>query len=383
MNSNWFLRSEHAIISPKQDLVFLHGGAYWLVPIMAVMILWPASVPVLFWFWALCFDGPHLWATLSRTYIDLESWRSKRTLYLGSLIIIILPVLIYYIGLALNQPSVFFLFLSFAMLWAYHHIVRQHYGFLSLYDRKSNSDPNTHRLSKRYLYLGLWLPYLHLGLNHPVNIKLFGLQALHQSIVLHQLIFWLPITLSALIIAHVAWLAYRHQQGRNARVFLLHCLLSHSLILYVFSRFEPVIGQSRNDAQYFMGITLLLTLFHNVQYLAFVWQYNRRVYGVNPKDSSNPAKATMARLLNQNFLMFFLCALVFSSVYVYFEWAMNDYPNWRGQYHMNTTSWSYIALSLWWGLSMHHYYLDQKIWRPSRSNRLASTLSQLNEAKLS
>jgi len=34
-----------------------------------------------------------------------------------------------------------------------------------------------------------------------------------------------------------------------------------------------------------------------------------------------------------------------------------------------------IAFCLWWGMLMHHYYLDQRIWRPSATPELRRVLA--------
>ena len=47
-------------------LMYLHFG-------MAV------SVMALWWFWVVVVDGPHVFGTISRTYLDAEEWRSHKT----------------------------------------------------------------------------------------------------------------------------------------------------------------------------------------------------------------------------------------------------------------------------------------------------------------
>ena len=99
--------------------------------------------------WAFLLDSPHLWATLARTYLDPEQWARRRrelTLSLGWFAVGPVAVLApYWLGalvplapqqMALGE-NLFFLFFR---LWAYYHVVRQHWGFLALYRRK-NEDP--------------------------------------------------------------------------------------------------------------------------------------------------------------------------------------------------------------------------------------------------
>src|SRR5688572_26296007 len=91
---------------------------------------------VLYWVWILALDGPHLFATLARTYLDREEWRVRRRLLLGSLSWVLLPAGTLLYGAATGDRLPWFLFLAFAQVWAYWHVIRQHYGFLVIYQRR-------------------------------------------------------------------------------------------------------------------------------------------------------------------------------------------------------------------------------------------------------
>jgi len=376
LNKNTISTTTNApyIISYKQDRLWIMGGAFISLALIYPLISLPNLVPILFWIWAFFFDGPHIWATYSRTYIDIDSWQHNRKLYLVSLLFLILPLSVVAIDKLYPNYFILFVFFSFAMFWAYHHVVRQHYGFMSLYDRKSNATLNTHTKHKWQLYLGLWIPYFHLGLNHPVNIKLFNFSVLHTNPFISAILFWLPILISLVIITSLIFTLLRHLRNKRAATqtdqFLLICIGTQSIILYAFSSYEPVLINASNSAQYFMGITILLTLFHNIQYLAFVWRYNEKQYVQQPHSG-------LAKFLNKNIIRFFIAGLAFSSLYVYLEWAMGEYPSLLGHYENNYNNATLIALALWWGFSMHHYYLDQKIWRPSKSKSLKQKIQNL------
>ena len=97
------------------------------------------GIPVLFllWFWIISVDGPHVFGTISRTYLDREEWKTRRKLFLGSLLWFLPGPLMLLTGVALDTPLPYFIFLAFAQFWAYWHVVRQHYGFLTLYQKKN------------------------------------------------------------------------------------------------------------------------------------------------------------------------------------------------------------------------------------------------------
>lgn len=363
------------LISKYQDRLWITGSAVLSLCLVIPLLAWPAFIPFAFWAWAFFFDGPHIWATYSRTYLDIQSWGQHSRLYLGSLLFIILPLIFLWLDNLYPDASMLYLFLTFAMLWAYHHIVRQHYGFLSLYDRKAGNTQLIHLSNKWCLYLGLWLPYLHLGLNHPVNINMFSLHAFHSNTALHTLANWLPPLLSGLILLLCFYRYCKRQAKDQAALFLLVCLTAQSLILYLLSRFEPLLPGASSATQYFMVVTLLITLIHNIQYLAFVWRYNKKNYAANQAMPNKPT--LLVKRMNKNWLTFYFSGLLFALIYVYLEWAMAEYPWLDGKHMAAGGSGALYALALWWGFSLHHFYLDQKIWRPSRSGALYQKMNNL------
>src|SRR5687767_2253138 len=98
------------------------------------------SALLLWWFWILAVDGPHVFATLSRTYLDQSEWNARAKLFLGSLLWFLPGPLAVFASIRTGSDLPYFLFLAFASLWAYWHVVRQHYGFLVLYQKK-NGEP--------------------------------------------------------------------------------------------------------------------------------------------------------------------------------------------------------------------------------------------------
>jgi len=146
------------IVSKRYDLAFIFGGAALSLSIPLLVMQWPALLPLIFWMWLLFFDGTHLYAAYSRTYLDRQFWKTDRALLLGSpaVIMLTLTAVIFYVRSGNIRPVEYFL--VFAQAWAYYHLVRQHYGFVSLYDRKSGSTKETHEINKQTIYVGLWTP---------------------------------------------------------------------------------------------------------------------------------------------------------------------------------------------------------------------------------
>ena len=163
------------ILGPRKDLLFyigsaLAGWAYLALILWAVGRLedplrdplgtvqlggWaiPLTLELLvIASWALILDAPHVWATLARTLFDPDEWRLRgRELRFSFVWFAVGPaaILAPYLAAAALRPLgvelsagrlalgavVFFVFFR---LWAYYHVVRQHWGFFQLYKRKAD-----------------------------------------------------------------------------------------------------------------------------------------------------------------------------------------------------------------------------------------------------
>src|ERR671918_1066345 len=109
----WFIGS---VVSSYLLLALYVGGLVPLLPMVAL--------------WAILIDAPHVFATLSRTYFDRSERQNRARLLWGSL-------LFFAIGPVAVLAGFGFVFLFVAALWAYYHLVKQHYGFMVLYKKKN------------------------------------------------------------------------------------------------------------------------------------------------------------------------------------------------------------------------------------------------------
>ena len=119
------------IINAREDLVWFIGS---VMSSYALLILYVAGVLPLIPMvagWAILIDAPHVFGTFSRTFFDASEWKTRKRLMLGSL-------LFFVVGPALVLAGAGFTFFFIAALWAYYHLVKQHYGFMVLYKKKNN-----------------------------------------------------------------------------------------------------------------------------------------------------------------------------------------------------------------------------------------------------
>src|ERR1044071_5849441 len=119
------------IISAKDDLIWFIGSvvsSYLLLALYVTGILPLVPMAAL---WAILIDAPHVFGTFSRTYFDKTERHNRARLLWGSLLFFAIGPLMVFAGAA-------FVFFFLAALWAYYHLVKQHYGFMVLYKKKNN-----------------------------------------------------------------------------------------------------------------------------------------------------------------------------------------------------------------------------------------------------
>src|SRR5438094_2652654 len=134
------------IINAREDLIWFIGSvaSSYLLLILYVTGIVPL-IPMVAG-WAILIDAPHVFGTLSRTYFDASEWKTRKRLLLGSLLFFVVGPTLVLLGLG-------FTFFFVAALWAYYHLVKQHYGFMVLYKKKNNDLAPVDNALDRWLLL--------------------------------------------------------------------------------------------------------------------------------------------------------------------------------------------------------------------------------------
>lgn len=352
------------IVSPRFDLAWFFGGA--LVAGVAVPALWLAGVSIvlIFWAWLLLVDGPHIGATLLRTYADREEWRERRALLLGSLAAFLVGPLVLGIGVLAGSKQPFTLYLGVAALYGFYHVVRQHWGFTALYRAVNREDPRDARLDEWTLYVGCWTPYLYFLLTHPLARELFELPARPGPVA--QALGWA--CAAAFALAALSFLARAARAASVPRAaYVLLTLALYGGIYFGVARLEPVYPQPRGADEAFMLISVMTALFHGLQYVGLVFVHNMNRYGVAGVDYG-PARA-----LNASPLRFALALGAFSLLaYLVLAALTGVFPGLHpfSDAHLGPVSVNELGLCLWWGLALQHYVIDARIWRVRGDARL-------------
>ena len=309
------------IISSGVDLAFVIGsslaGYAYLVANAALHV----PISLLWWFWSVGFDGTHIFGMASRTFFDSEARHTRRKLLFGS------AAFFFALGPALILVGAKAVLVMIVAVWAYYHVIRQHYGFMVLYKVKNRDFAKIDNFLDRW-FLGVMTvfpPFHRFFIHHPEELGLpVGVPWLEPYL-------WVIVGATAL-----AW------GGRQ----MVRCRRGDALNLPKYLLFAGVIPLHWLTFAYmsWMGAVPTVTIVHNIQYHALIWFHNRNRYGAAGESHGRIPQAVSRSLLN-----YVLVGLVFSALY--------RVPG----FHLGQAS--DLAFGFFCGFGLTHYYLDSKIWR--------------------
>src|SRR5580658_10284698 len=120
------------IVSRGVDLSLVIGSSLAGYAYLLLSVALHVPIKLLWWFWSVGFDGTHIFATASRTYFDREARARHPRLLYGSLLFF------FAIGPAMVLLGAVKYLAILVGVWAYYHVIRQHYGFMVLYKVKNH-----------------------------------------------------------------------------------------------------------------------------------------------------------------------------------------------------------------------------------------------------
>jgi hypothetical protein len=371
------------IISARDDLVWFIGS---VASSYALLVLYVAGVLPLIPMvaaWAILIDAPHVFGTFSRTYFDRTERKNRSRLLLGSLLFFVAGPLLVLAGAG-------FVFFFIAALWAYYHLVKQHYGFMVLYKKKNNDlAPVDNALDRLLLLFAFNYPFVAFIERDPEAMARVP-QALHSSVT------WLALVLLAgTIILGAAWLVRQIQRIVLAQpldlpkyLLLLAAIPMHWIVLLTPMPHKPI------------AIVAILTIYHNLQYHRLIWFHNQkykrdRVTGVSSvasseqpgrPDRAQDAHATHGRdahatfgaaeLISRRLLFYVAFGILFGLIYQgprqFLGYVSLTHGGASGTTGQSLTI--QLGIAFLWGYAFIHYYLDSKIWRVRRDPSVGKAL---------
>jgi hypothetical protein len=335
---------------PRWDAFFFFGSGVLAVALGGAVLALPGLTAFLWLAWLALVDGPHLVATYTRTYLDASSRRARARLLLGSLGWLLPGFLALAAAELAGRSAPLDLYLLFATIWSFHHNIRQHYGILAIYERHARPDPEARRIDVGFLYAALWGSMLLFLLGNPGSRVAMGLAADLPLWARTALVGGLA-ALGALIAGYGVVIVARAVRGaplRPALFTLLPAVGVQIFALFVIGRFEPLVAHPTDPEQFFLAVAIVGGLVHGLQYLGVVLAANRR-------------RADRTGLGYRPLLVY--AGLVAASLlYVVVNLGRGVSPV-AGLFAPGTLG-ARLFLVGYWGVFLHHYYIDQKIWRP-------------------
>jgi uncharacterized membrane protein len=368
------------IINAREDLVWFIGSvasSYLLLVLYVTGIL--PLIPMVAG-WAILIDAPHVFGTFSRTYFDKSEWKTRKRLMLGSL-------LFFVIGPTMVLLGVGFTFFFIAALWAYYHLVKQHYGFMVLYKKKNNDlAPIDNALDRWLLMFAFNYPFIAFIADDPAAMARVPavLRGGVKAVALLLLI--------GTIVLGVGWLLRQMQLAISRQplnvpkyLLLLAAIPMHWIALMTPMPAKPI------------ALVAILTIYHNLQYHRLIWFHNKKYgagsAGILPMNRLEPglvpaggtsaaskqqvegaARFGPAAFISRRLIFYIAFGILFGVIY-------QGPRQYLGYLNLHTGD-SPAALSLpiqlgiafLWGYAFIHYYLDSKIWRVRRDPAVGQAL---------
>lgn len=322
------------IINRSVDLSLVIGSAAAGYAYLAAFVFLHAPASLLWWIWSLAFDGTHIFATASRTFFDREARAKYPKLLYGSLI------LFFALGPAMVLAGLKGWLYLLVGVWAYYHVVRQHYGFMVLYKVKNRDLARLdNQLDRLFLGVMLILPPFHrFFIHHPAELGIpFSFPSLEKPM-------WLLAAATAIVYLGRQCLRWR----AGARTDLAKYLLFAAVIPLHWLTFAYLSWQAAVPT---------VTIVHNLQYHAIVWFHNRNRYC---EAGSARQHGRIPAAVGRSLLAYAAAGLLFSVLYRVPGFELGKVSD--------------LAFGFFCGFGLTHYYLDSRIWRVRHDPGLRTAL---------
>lgn len=337
-------------MGPLYDQWFLIGA--WLAPFVFLRASFGLTgAPLLAFFLYALVDKSHLLATVPLTLTDSVAMAQRGALYRA--------ITFASLGLALlcawQGGMVLTLWLSLFPPWALFHIVRQHYGFLRLYQARTGADARAAALEALCLYSGTAFPILLQFATWSGN-DAFSARFLRPPVPA-----WLPWPVLAVFVGSALAVAasamQRWHQGREVggvRLVLIALAVSNFWV----AGLGP--GRSR-----FAVAAFFVATFHALQYHALLWHVLKQRF----TRAEGATKNTLASLFHGARPWRYVAA-AFASGFVMTLMHGLPMPQLEHAYPRIVD----LLFSLSLAVGYAHYAIDAYAWRLGSDRRLRDEL---------
>ena len=342
------------IISARDDLLWFIGSVASSYILLLLYISGVLPLVVMAAVWAILIDAPHVFGTFSRTYFDRTERQKRPRLLWGSL-------LFFLIGPLLVVAGAGFAFFFAAALWAYYHLVKQHYGFMVLYKKKNDDLATIDNLLDRLLLLFAFnYPFVEFIARDPEAMARVPATLRGGVNGLARILF------AATLVLLIVWIGRQLQRVLTGEpldlpkyLLLAAAIPMHWIVLLTPMPHKPI------------AIVAILTIYHNLQYHRLIWFHNQkyRAPSVEVRTKFGAAETISRRL---GYYIGF--GVIFGIIYQGPRQILG-YLNF--QHGDSQSFFIQLGISFLWGYAFIHYYLDSKIWRVRRDPSVGKAL-QMN-----
>ncbi|PJZ84901.1 hypothetical protein [Leptospira harrisiae] len=320
------------------DLIFIIGIAL-LASIMAgVTVYWPLLFIPMLTVHSWLFGYEHLWATYTKLLVHPDD--RKRHGQLIFFVPLLVLLVLFYLAQTLGLGGLYVLY----FFGQFFHTVRQSWGITQTYRRQAGGLIwDSTRLSE----ITLW------------SVPIWGILnrcAQRPNEFLFQE-FWLPSVSQILVnlvgflscILWMYWFYTRFTAYRRGELAMGHSLYMISHLLIFFSGYLLI--------EELCSGWLLVNVWHNVQYIAFVWMYNRNRFS-SGLDSKSRVLSWISQRGTKHIAAYFLVTLTFALPVYYLLPELGFTLDSFLKDSMVPTA---VVLAM--TLTFHHYITDAIIWK--------------------
>lgn len=309
------------------DLTFLVGTVAVALASLTIVLARPSlfRIVLLADVWLLGYH--HVISTYTKLAPDAEARHANRALLTWVPLVVIASVALVGYGVGLWALTTIYLY------WQWWHYSRQSWGVHRVYQRKG-SNLEDDRLSKAAFYaIPIW-GILHRSAQDPDSFLGVDVEVLPvPSIVAHAV----GLVAIGVLAAH----GYRlFAAWRRGDLSIAHAtyLISHNLMFFVGYILIPNID---------LG-WLAINIWHNAQYIGFVWYFNHRRHASDTGDAGQTS--VVAKLSRRRNPLPYLvaCFLLSSVIYLAID---------------STIAATVAPIIVYQAINFHHYVVDSLIWK--------------------
>jgi hypothetical protein len=338
------------IISARDDVIWFIGSVVSSYLLLFLYVRGIVPLIPMVAFWAILIDAPHVFGTFSRTYFDRTERHNRARLLWGSL-------LFFAIGPVLVVAGFGFVFLFVAALWAYYHLVKQHYGFMVLYKKKNGDLARVDNVLDRALLLFAFnYPFVEFIARDPEAM------ARVPALLRGGVSGFAKLLLAGTIFTFIVWLGRQVQravvgEALNVPKYLLlaAAIPMHWIVLLTPMPHKPI------------AIVAILTIYHNFQYHRLIWFHNQKYTNAREKYGA-------AELISRRLLFYIAFGVLFGIIYQGPRQLLGYFGLQNASAGTPLPLTTQLGISFLWGYAFIHYYLDSKIWRVRRDPSVSKAL---------